>query len=119
MKLRGGLFYDKRALKLLSWVIYLILIITMFVILLGFVQVNLSGDAVKEQVLAKQIGLAVDAAKPDTQIIINKGKFIVSFNKEEVTVKSKEARQGYTYNFFTQNKIKTEDKGGVLIINIS
>lgn len=113
-------FYNKKAFeKLLSFIIYIIIVAIILIGLLMFINNYASAESVKEQVLAKQIALFIDAAKPSTQISITKDKFIVSTDKNKINVKSKQERQGYTYPFFTQNKIETEDKGGVLIITIS
>lgn len=115
-----NLLADKRAFeKLLSFVIYLIIVVIIFLGVLQFINSHAAGDAVKEQILAKQISLFIDSAKPGTQIIIMKGKFIISLSKNEVNVKSKEEMIGYTYNFFTKNKVDIEQKEGVLTISIS
>ncbi len=120
MNIRISPFHDKRGFeKLFQFVIYLVIVIMILLGLLQFINNYSSGEAVKEQILAKQIALAIDAAKPGTEIVITKGKFLVSINNKEVNARAKEERQGYTYPFFTQNRIETEQKEGILNIKIS
>lgn len=120
MKSRIGLFYNKKAFeKLLSFVIYLIIVAIILIGLLMFINNYASAESVKEQVLAKQIALAIDAAKPGTQITITKINFIVSISNNEVNAKSKPERMGYSYKFFTTNKIETKQTEGIITIIVS
>ncbi len=60
MNIRISPFHDKRGFeKLFQFVIYLVIVIMILLGLLQFINNYSSGEAVKEQILAKQIALAI------------------------------------------------------------
>ena len=111
---------DKRGAEdLQSFVIYIIFVILIFTILLFFINNSSMGSLSKEQILAKQIALFLDAAKPGTEIMINKGNFTIEISGNKVKVKSNPASFGYTYDFFTKHYVNTEDKVKDFVIKVS
>jgi hypothetical protein len=76
-----------------------------------------SGDIIKEQVLAKQIALLVDSAKPNTELTIEKGNFTVTVYNDKVAVKAA-GGMGYSYNFLAKHNLLTEEQKNKIIIRI-
>jgi hypothetical protein len=120
---KSNLFKDKRGFdQIIATVIYLIIALVIFAGLLKFVSDRASGDSLKEQVLAKQIALILDTAKPGTEVNITIGSFIVDLDNmnHEVIVKSKPERIGYRYHIFTNNRAPSiTKKEDILTIGIS
>jgi len=120
MALMEGFFRDKRAFdKLMSFLIYLVIVAIILLGLWKFINTYVSEESLKEQVLAKQIALMIDSSEPGTQMVITKGKFIVSVGSNEVNVKASQERLGYTYSFFTRNKVEAVQKEGILTLKFS
>ena len=92
-------------------IIFIILTLIFFSILITFVFTRSSGNAIKEEELAKQVALIVDSAKPGMIIKINVedylelakkenyDKNIITINGNLVTAKFRE-KGGYSYSFF-------------------
>lgn len=117
---RGLNVKDKKAAEeVLSFIIYAIFALIIFIALLFFVRNSAGGDLLKEQILTKQVALLIDAAKPGTEIIINKENFLVQIIEKKVIAKAKPANFGYVYDFFSPYIIETETKGTTLKIKVS
>jgi len=115
-------------------VIFTILNLAFFILLLTFVWRSANGAAVYEEIYAKQIALAIDKAKPGTQIVINVDKglqiadknrqprseiFKIDSDKGQVAVSLSEGKGGYEMSYFNNYGIITEiNNEGNLIITV-
>src|SRR3989344_6577479 len=102
---------EKKGDVLTENIIFIILTLIFFSILITFVFTRSSGNAIKEEELAKQVALIVDSAKPGMIIKINVedylelakkenyDKNIITINGNLVTAKFRE-KVGYPYSFF-------------------
>ena len=102
---------EKKGDVLTENIIFIILTLIFFSILITFVFTRSSGNAIKEEELAKQVALIVDSAKPGMIIKINVedylelakkenyDKNIITINGNLVTAKFRE-KGGYSYSFF-------------------
>lgn len=122
----------------LSQIVYIVLIVIFSVVMIAYVVRSGNQSSVKEEVYAKQIALAIDKAKPGTEIdidttdlykIAESNKFkgqIINIDNEKNTVEIHlAAGQGYSYRFFSDSDVSwninldEEGKPNQLIILIS
>jgi hypothetical protein len=115
-----NLLGEKRSTGILqSHVTNITILVIIFINLVYFINNISSGKLIEEQVLAKQIALLIDSAKPGTEIIINVQDFLVEISGNEVKVKSEVDKNGYAYDFFVPYKIEQKMEGNNLILRIS
>lgn len=105
--------------RLQSFIIYIILPLIILLSLIFFINRISSGKSIEEQVLAKQLALLIDAAKPGTEIILTIEGFMVEISEKEVKVKSEREGIGYSYEFFTPYNIGYEKQDNKLILKVS
>lgn len=104
--------------RLLSWIIYLIFVLVLVIALSFFINTSASGELAKKQILAKQIALLIDSARPGTIATINKEDFSISISGNIINVKGKKDIVGYDYDFFSPYNIKFETVGNTLKIYV-
>ncbi len=123
---------DKKAESLIfPIVIFIILNLIFFSILLVFVHTSSTGALVHEQAYAKQIGLVIDSAKPNSDITINFKEGIevakknnqpkenlVIFRDNQVIVKLSSSR-GYSFAYFSDYDVSSKFDGDNLVISIN
>jgi|GEM_PF-3264252 hypothetical protein len=116
---------DERCLKtkkasdeLMAFIQYLIFVIIIFVVLILFIRESATGNLLKEQILAKQVALLIDIAKPGTEIMLDTSNFAVNVENGVVNVKAKPENPGYSYSFFSKHKIETSSQGDKIKIRI-
>ena len=99
-------------------IIFIIIVVAFSVIMIVFVTRFGSQSAIKEQIYAKQIALAIDKARPGTQITmdisdifndVNKnkftGKYIEIDNNNKKVIIHLITGNGYSYNYFSDSQI--------------
>ena len=108
---------EKRGDILTENIIFIVLTLIFFTILIIFIFSRSGGAAIKEEELAKQTALIIDAAKPGMIIKINVEEYLALAEKENygkdiltiqgnlVTAKFRE-NGGYSYSFFNNVKPK-------------
>jgi hypothetical protein len=110
-------------------VVYVIIVLIFFSFLFVFVIKQGSDTAFIEQKTAKRIALAIDAANPGTQIIINLGDVleekedgieeVIRIGEGYVNVRlSEKSKDGFYYGFFNRAKVDFELKDENLILKI-
>lgn len=99
------------------FVAYIVIAILVLIPLLFFVSSSINGNKTKEQILAKQIVLLINNAEPNTIITISTNNLGVSIDGNTITVKG-ERSAGYSYDFFSNNKVELESKDEILTIKI-
>ena len=99
------------------FVVYLVLAILVLLTLIFFISSSANGVKIKEQVFAKQIVLLIDSARKDTVISVPKAGFEVTLSGNTITVKGQKST-GYSYEFFSRNKVEIESQENNLIIKI-
>ncbi len=123
---RRGIFSDKKAEEnLMSQIVFILLDLIIFSAMLYFVSTSSKGALAYEQVYAKQIALAIDSGKPDTQISIDfknaleitKGSTenVVSFNNNEAIV-NLGGKGGYGFTYFSDYNVEYFFAGDELVI---
>ena len=109
-------------------VIFLILNVVFFTLVLFFASQSISGLDIKEKILAKQIALFVNSAKPETLMIFNIQKYIDMAEKklevenivkiEDGNIKVKLNEDTFVYPHFSDYNIEYEISGGFLQITV-
>jgi len=99
---------------------YFVFAILVAIFLFFFVNNSLSLEGQKSKILAKEIVLLIDLAKPGTQITVNTTGFVVSIDEKtkEVIVKAQSKITQYSYQFFSSNKIELIQVNNETIIKI-
>jgi len=104
--------------ELALFAVYIIIAIFVSVALMIFVSGVAGGRLVKSQVLAKEIALFIDAAKPDTSIEMEHENALVNLNTETKEVTVQIEKNYYTYDYFSSYSIDLESNGTVTKISI-
>lgn len=115
---------NRRGDILMSNVVFILLVILFFSILLTFVVKQSSKEYILEDQAAKKIALAIDAAKPGTQIFLNLANVLEKNVRDEpitiqgniVYVKLTE-KTGYGYAFFNNVKAEVVKQGNGKIMD--
>ena len=95
--------------ELQTTVINTIVAVILFAALFFFASSSGKGLAIKEQILAKEISLFIDAAKPGTEISIEKDfNSTITLENNKVNVKVLSGTAGYDYGFFSPYNIEIE-----------
>lgn len=102
----------------LSQIVYIIIIVIFSVVMIAFVVRSGNSASEKEEIYAKQIALAIDKAKPGTEININiidinkvaesnkfKGQIINIDNEKNAVEVHLTSGKGYSYRFFSDSNI--------------
>ena len=101
--------------ELLRTIIYSIFAILIPFMLLIFIYVASTGLMIKEQMLAKQIALSIDAAKPGTEIFVQKGNMKeVKLENGKVFVAA-EGSNGKSYRYFSKYEITLDNADEIRI----
>mgnify|MGYP001610502045 CR=1 FL=1 len=108
----------------MSNVVFILLVILFFSILLTFVVKQSSKEYILEEQAAKKIALAIDAAKPGTQIFLNLANVLEKNVRDEpitiqgniVYVKLTE-KTGYGYSFFNNVNVEVVKQGNGKIMD--
>lgn len=114
-------------------VIFILLNLMFFITLFVFVLHTTSSVYVYEQAYAKEIALAIDNSKQNTEIYldaktlsdiakannIDLAKVVEIDNKEHKVIVKASDKGGYSYYFFTDADIKSEFAGEYIKININ
>jgi len=108
----------------MSNVVFILLVILFFSILLTFVVKQSSKEYILEEQSAKKIALAIDAAKPGTQILLNFANIFQKNKMDEpikiqgniVYVKLTE-KTGYGYSFFNNVNVEIVKQGNGKIMD--
>ena len=114
-------------------VIFILLNLMFFITLFIFVQHTTSSVYVYEQAYAKEIALAIDNSKQNTEIYldaqilldaakennIDLTKIVKIDNEKHKVIVQASSNGGYSYYFFTDADIKSEFAGEYLKININ
>jgi len=102
--------------ELLSVIIQLLIVATLMIILVYFINSTVSGKLVKDQMSAKQLALIIDSAKPGTSIsITSETNLSIDGNK----ARAQSDKLAYEYDFYTNYTANLEQKeGGVYILTI-
>ncbi len=104
----------------LQWfIISAILLLLFFYAVLAFINKSAAGEITKQQVLAKQIALLVDASESGTELTIEKGNFTVSISKNKVDVSSKSLMSIHsTYELLSERELEIQEQQNKIIIKI-
>lgn len=102
----------------LSQIIYIIVVVVFSVVMIGFVVRSGNSASEKEEIYAKQIALAIDKAKPGTEIDVDissiykiaesnkfKGQIININNENNIVEVHLNSGNGYSYRFFSDSNI--------------
>ena len=115
---------------LVSNIVFIVLNLLFLTILILFVAQQGDGAIVLEQSYAKQIALLIDAAQPETTMVLDMRKVVEKADEEGVadivtkkdnviTVKSTE-KSGYSYSYFNNVEVNTYfdqgDKNKLIIV---
>ena len=111
---------DKRGVEL-GWqfLFNLLFVIAIIIIISIWINNQASGDAIKKQVLAKEICMIVTSVEPGTKIMIEQEKNIV-IEKEgsAIVIKKGEFDRGYSYDCYIKDNVKFSKKDNFTIIEI-
>lgn len=119
---KRGLIFDA--------VIFLIVNIAFFAMLFLFVRNSATGPNVKEQILAKQVAMFIDAAKNNTIVELNIGEYkeiaeknkinnFLRINQTEGKVITALSGESYEYPYFSNYSINTTIQANFLRIEIT
>jgi hypothetical protein len=125
---------NKRAIIDLSaeMIVFIVLNVLVFSLLVFFLHTASSGAVIYEQSYAKQVGLLLDQAKPNTEFsidisdgikIANKNSIdlnkIVNINSYTHVIKiNLGSATGYSFTYFSDYNVETKIEGNLLIISI-
>jgi hypothetical protein len=103
------------------FIIYFIFAVLILVAMMYFVHNSLTVEGYKSKILAKEVILLIDFAKPGTEISVNTEGFDVSidYSLKEVVVKSKKRANSYSYQYFNSNTIEISKDDKITKIKIS
>ena len=107
--------------QLQFFIMYMVFAIIIFVFLIYFVHNSLTTEGLKSKILAKEVALLIDSAKPGTEISIDTEGFAVSLDEKnkEIVVQAEKKPTSYSYNYFSLNKIELSKKETEILIKIS
>jgi len=90
------------------FLMYIVFSIIILIFLLYFVHNSLTVEGSKSKILAKEVALLVDFAKPGTVINVASTGFVVSLDEtnREINVKAEKKLTSYSYDYFNSNKIE-------------
>jgi len=108
----------------MSNVVFILLVILFFSILLTFVVKQSSKEYILEEQTSKKIALAIDAAKPGTQILLNLGSVLQKNVMDEpirisgnIVSVQLTAKTGYGYSFFNNVNVEIVKRDNGKIMN--
>lgn len=90
------------------FLMYIVFSIIILIVLIYFVHNSLTLEGSKSKILAKEVVLLIDFAKPGTQINLATTGFVISLDEtnKEINVKAEKKLTSYSYNYFNSNKIE-------------
>lgn len=108
----------KADIQLQFFLMNLLIPIIILVFLIYFVNNSLTLEGQKVKILAKEIALLMDFAKPGTEMSVNIRGFSVSFDNKnmEVIVQANNKLAKYSYSLFSLNRFVIKQEGDFLKI---
>ena len=110
----------KRGVLVLKSVFGLIFIVIILTFLLLGIRNIASGDAIKKQILAKEICMVTLSSATETRILIEHDKnIIVEKDDSKIVVKKGRDDKGYSYDCYFKENVKISRKDDITVIEIN